>query len=280
MTGPARIEGDMSATPMNHAPADEHRSCATRVYAFHCGGDRSGMGVYDPLDEDGGRVVYGPYFVFLVEHPRGRVLFDTGTHPKWKGADDAGGSGIAVIVEDDDDVVSKLSTLGIGAADIDHVVVSHLHFDHAGGLQFFPHATVYVQARELRFAHWPAVYQRGLYDRDDFDHDLRWNELDGEFDIFGDGAVTIIPTPGHTPGHQSLCVELPSGLTVFAADASYLESKMRQRRVPGIVWSPDAMVSSWRLLERLERERDARLVFTHDFDFRESKPLAPDAWYD
>jgi N-acyl homoserine lactone hydrolase len=265
---------------MNSVPATEEKRHATRVYAFHCGGDRSGMGVYDPIDEDGGRIVYGPYFFFLVEHPQGRLLFDTGTHPKWKGADTQEGAGIAVVVGEDDDVISKLATLGISPTDIDHVVVSHLHFDHAGGLQFFPHAPIYVQERELRAAFWPPVYQRDLYDRDDFDHDLNWHELDGEYDVFGDGSVTIIPTPGHTSGHQSLCVELPSGLTVFAADASYLESKMRERRVPGIVWSPDAMVSSWRALEQLERSRGGRLVFTHDFDFRESKPLAPDAWYE
>jgi glyoxylase-like metal-dependent hydrolase (beta-lactamase superfamily II) len=238
------------------------------------------MGVYDPIDEDGGKIVYGPYFCFLVEHPQGRVLFDTGPHPKWKNSEAQTTSGMAVVVGEDDDVVSRLASLNLRPDDIDHVVVSHLHFDHAGGLQFFPHATIYVQEAELRFAYWPAVYQRGLYDRDDFDHQLRWSELHGEYDVFGDSALRIIPTPGHTPGHQSLCVELRSGLTVFAADASYLESKMRQRRVPGIVWSPDAMVSSWGVLEDIERSRGARLVFTHDFDFRESKPLAPDAWYE
>ena len=166
------------------------------------------MGVYDPLDEDGGRVVYGPYFFFLVEHPDGRVLFDTGAHPKWKGSDAEGG-GIAVVVGEDDDVVSRLSTLEVRPEEIEHVVVSHLHFDHAGGLQFFPHATVYVQETELRFAYWPAVYQRGLYDRDDFDHELKWCELHRDYDVFGDGSVRIIATPGHTPGHQSLCVDAP-----------------------------------------------------------------------
>ena len=265
---------------MSVSTAGVSRACADRVYAFHCGGDRSGMGIYDPLDEDGGRVVYGPYFFFLVDHPMGKVLFDTGTHPKWKGQGDSSAGGMAVLVGDDDDVVSKLATVGIAPEDISTVVVSHLHFDHAGGLQFFKHSTIYAQEDELRFAYWPAVYQRELYDRDDFDHGLNWFELRGEHDIFGDGAVRLIPTPGHTPGHQSLCVELPSGLHVLAADASYLGVKMRQRRVPGIVWSPDAMVASWGVLEELERSRDARLIFTHDFDYEESKPRAPDAWYE
>jgi len=257
------------------ARADGSRVTALRVLAFHCGGEWSPMGVYDPLAEDGARMVYGPYLLYLVEHPRGRVLLDTGLHTKWRSP-----GGRRIEVGETDDVVSVLARAGVAAEDIEHVVVSHLHYDHAGGLRFFPHATVWVQAAELRFAYAPAVYQRELYDRDDFDHPLRWRELDGGHDIFGDGAVRIIPTPGHTPGHQSLCVELPSGLLVLAADASYLDAAMRARRLPGVVWNPDAMVASWEALETLERDRGARLIFTHELEFRTMIQLAPEAWYE
>jgi N-acyl homoserine lactone hydrolase len=252
------------------------RATASRLLAFHCGGDWSPMGIYDPLAVDGARVVYGPYTLFLVEHPDGRVVFDTGLHPKWKTA----GSERRIEVGERDDVVSLLAGAGVHADEVEHVVASHLHYDHAGGLQFFPAASVWVQAAELRFARAPAVYQRELYDPGDFDHRLRWQELEGGHDVFGDGSVTIMPTPGHTPGHQSLCVELPSGLHVLAADASYLESAMRARRLPGVVWNPDAMVASWEALEALERGRRARLIFSHDLDFRMAMPLAPEAWYE
>jgi N-acyl homoserine lactone hydrolase len=251
------------------------RGTALRVLAFHCGGEWSPMGIYDPLDEDGARMVYGPYMVFLVEHARGRVLLDTGLHTKWKSA-----GGRRIEVGETDDVVSVLARVGVAPEEVEHVVVSHLHYDHAGGLRFFQHAAVWTQATELRFAYAPAVYQRELYDRDDFDHPLRWRELDGSHDIFGDGTVTIIPTPGHTPGHQSLCVELPSGPLVLAADASYLDAAMRARRLPGVVWNPDAMVASWELLEGLERDRRARLIFTHELEFRTMIQLAPEAWYE
>ena len=203
------------------------------------------------------------------------MLLDTGLHTKWKSP-----GGRRIEVGETDDVVSVLARAGVAPEEVEHVVVSHLHYDHAGGLRFFPHATVWVQAAELRFAYAPAVYQRELYDRDDFDHPLRWRELDGSHDIFGDGAVTIIPTPGHTPGHQSLCVELPSGPLVLAADASYLDAAMRARRLPGVVWNPDAMVASWELLETLERDRGARLIFTHELEFRTMIQLAPEAWYE
>ena len=251
------------------------RVTAQRVLAFHCGGEWSPMGIYDPLDEDGARMVYGPYLLYLVEHSRGRVLLDTGLHTRWRSPGTR-----RIEVGETDDVVSVLARAGVAPSEVEHVVVSHLHYDHAGGLRFFPDATVWVQSAELRFAYAPAVYQRELYDRDDFDHPLRWRELDGAHDIFGDRAVTIIPTPGHTPGHQSLCVELPSGPLVLAADASYLDAAMRARRLPGVVWNPDAMVASWEALERLERDRGAQLIFTHELEFRTMIRLAPEAWYE
>ena len=271
----SRLSDTVCAVGAAAPPARRSRATALRVLAFHCGGEWSPVGIYDPLDPDGARMVYGPYLLWLVEHPRGRVLLDTGLHTKWKSP-----GGRRIEVGETDDVVSVLAHSGVVPEEVEHVVVSHLHYDHAGGLRFFPHATVWVQAAELRFAYAPAVYQRELYDRDDFDHPLRWRELDGSHDIFGDGAVKIIPTPGHTPGHQSLCVELPSGPLVLAADASYLDAAMRARRLPGVVWNPDAMVASWELLETLERDRGARLIFTHELEFRTMIQLAPEAWYE
>jgi uncharacterized oxidoreductase len=269
---PAGADGARGRTSRSDdAPAS--RATAQRLLAFHCGGDRSPLGIYDPLDPDGARLVYGPYLLFVVEHADGLVLFDTGMHPRWRGRPGR------IEVDEDDDVLAVLARGGIGGDHIDHVVVSHLHYDHAGGLRCFPSTPVWVQADELRFARSPAAYQRELYDPDDFEHDLDWRQLDGGHDLFGDGAVTIVPTPGHTPGHQALCVELAGGLHVLAADASYLEAAMRVRHLPGVVWNPDAMVASWERLEALERDRDATLIFTHEPDFRERTRLAPEAWY-
>lgn len=274
----ARLGGDarVVSEPAEPGASLPERATATRVLVFHCGGDRSPLGIYDPLDPDGAQLVYGPYLLYLVEHPRGRVLFDTGMHPKWKTL----GQARRIEVGDGDDVVSLLAGAGLAPGELDHVVASHLHYDHAGGLQFFTDAPVWVQAAELRFARAPAIYQRELYDPDDFGHPLHWQKLEGAHDLFGDGAVTILPTPGHTPGHQSLCVELPGGLHVLAADASYTERAMRSGHLPGVVWNPDAMVASWETLQGLERDRGARLIFTHDLDFETAKPLAPDAWYE
>ena len=79
----------------------------------------------------------------------------------------------------DGDLVSQLGKLGLTMNDVDAVIQSHLHFDHAGCLEFVGDTEVYVQAAELTAARNPPVYQRDLYNPKDFDHDLRWTTLNG-----------------------------------------------------------------------------------------------------
>ena len=107
-----------------------------------------------------------------------------------------------------------------------------------------------------------------------------WQQLDGDHDIFGDGRVVVLSTPGHTRGHQSLMVKLDSQVVILLADAAYLLAKMRARLLPGILWSPDAMIATWDRVEALEREHEALLMTTHDLDYEERVKLAPGAWYE
>ena len=255
-----------------------------RLYAFHCGGDRCDLAIFDPFDPAVGTKVYDPFFFYLIQHAEGNVLFDTGVHPDaWR--DPASRLGDAadafeLEMEPGGDVVSRLASVGLAPSDVEHVVQSHLHFDHAGGLAFFPHATVYVQRAELEFAFSPPVYQRAIYASADFEGVVGWRRLAGHHDLFGDGRILLVPTPGHTPGHQSLLVHLERETVLLLGDATYSIEKMRQRLLPAVVWSPDAMVASWELLETIEREHAAKLLCTHDLEFRRRVRLAPERWYE
>jgi N-acyl homoserine lactone hydrolase len=255
-----------------------------RLYAIHAGGERADMAGFYPFDPTVGTTIDIPYFVYLICHPSGNVLFDTGGHPDLV-HDPRGRLGPAadmyqITMQQGDDVVSRLATIGVAPSDVEHVVMSHLHYDHSGGIEFFPHATVYTQREELRFAFWPAAYHRALYVRADFDGPVRWRELTGEYDLFGDARIVCIPTPGHSPGHQSLLVRLDGGTILLVADATYLLQKMRDRALPAICWSPDAMLASWEQIEEIERREQAELICTHDLDFRGRVRLAPDEWYE
>lgn len=260
-------------------------SDGVRIYALHCGGDLSDWATFDPFDERVGTKAYNPYFMYLVRHPQGNLLFDSGVHPQLR-TDPVARLGPAaaafqVQMTEADTVPGRLASIGMTPSDVDIVVQSHLHFDHAGGLEWLKHAPILVQREELGFAFDPPVYQELIYVHADFDHGLNWQELDGDHDVFGDGRLTILSTPGHTRGHQSLMVKLGSGQTVILlADAAYLLQKMRERALPAVVWSPDAMIASWERVEALEREHDATLYTTHDLDFRDRMKLAPEAWYE
>jgi N-acyl homoserine lactone hydrolase len=255
-----------------------------KMYAFHCGGERARRSLFDPLDSHPGATIELPYFCYLIRHPDGDVLFDSGAHPALMNDPrqrlGAAADSCDIVLAPGDDVASLLSALGVAAGDIGHVVQSHLHYDHCGGLEFLTSATVYVQQEELPFAHWPPVYQRDAYARPDFDAVRNWRQLRGEYDVFNDGRLLIFPTPGHTPGHQSLLVRLDSQAYILAGDAVYDREKMRQRRLPGFLWSPDAVVESWERIEEMQRRHHATLIVTHDLHWAESVRLGPEEWYE
>jgi glyoxylase-like metal-dependent hydrolase (beta-lactamase superfamily II) len=255
-----------------------------RLYAFHAGGELVPMSVLSPFAEHPGEIVEIPYFFYLVQHDQGNVLFDTGAHPSLATNPSARLGAAAELFEirmaETDGAVDQLSTIGIKPEDIHYVVQSHLHYDHAGGLEFFPSAPVLAQRTELAFARQPPIYQRDIYVPADFKDVKDWHQLEGEHDLFDDGRIIALPTPGHTPGHQSLLVRLAGQTVILVADAAYMRASLEESILPGLLWSPDAMVESWERLRRLRDEHSATLLLTHDREYPTTTRLAPDAWYE
>ncbi len=190
------------------------------VYALTCGWLEGELG---HLMEGGEGRIRLPIPAYLIEHPNGTALFDTGMHPDCQ-LDPAArvGARIAGLFAFDyhrgEEISARLAALGRDPARIDLIVNSHFHFDHCGGNAQIPNATLVVQRRE-----WDAgmaadiAAQRGFNPRDfDLGHKLRL--IDGEHDVFGDGSAVCLPTHGHTPGHQSLKLRLAGGDIVLAAD--------------------------------------------------------------
>lgn len=258
-------------------------NAALKVYALHCGGDRTPLAISDPFDPNCGQIAYNPYYMYVITHPRGNVLLDTGAHPSLHTNPTArlgnAAEAFDLVLSENDTVPAKLAEIGLKPKDISHVIMSHLHFDHAGGLYALTHAQILVQREELAFARTPPIYQRAIYLPEDFELNLNWHLLDGEHDLFGDGLIKLIPTPGHTKGHQSVLVQLPSRPLFLLADAAYLVSKMRARALPAALWNPDAMIASWDKIEQIESKTNARLVATHELDYEISVPKAPGDWY-
>lgn len=243
-----------------------------------CGYLRGALG---ELIEGGEGKVKFPIPVYLIEHPKGTLLFDSGMHPDCQ-HDPLGRVGARICrsfefqFEPGEEISARLMALGRDPAAIDLVINSHLHFDHVGGNALIPNATLLLQRREWEAGMDPDVAASCGFSRRDFDLGHKVMTIDGEHDVFGDGRVVCLPTYGHTPGHQSLKLRLDSGDVVLAADASYFCSTLNERRLPLRVHDRAAMHAS---LERLAQLQvgGARIFFGHDINFWNTIPRAPTA---
>jgi len=246
-----------------------------KVYAMTCGWVT--MPMNSLLEGEEGTLLV-PVPCYLVDHPKGALLFDTGLHRDIL-TDKAGYLGkmakwLDVTFHPGEEIAARLETLERDVARIETVVVSHLHFDHCGGNAQLPNARMIVQAKEWAAGHEPDLIRTNGYKREDYDlgHDIL--EVDGEHDVFGDGAVVCVPTHGHTPGHQSLLVRAEGGDVVLAGDACYLARTLEKMWLPRQVHDREGMLASLTVLAGL-KARGARIFYGHDPDFWKDVPQAP-----
>lgn len=206
-----------------------------------------------------------PVGAFLIEHPDGPVVFDTGMHPELeRDTSRLGPTASMFAVEQSPgwSLTGQLDAVGVAPDDVAVAVVSHLHFDHCGGLAQLPAARVLVQAAEWRAAFQERLIELGIYNPADFDLGHDRILLDGEEDVFGDGRLRVVPTPGHTMGHQSLLVD---GHTLLVGDACYCQAALDQDALPPFGADLDRQRGVFEWL-RQRQASGTRLVYSHDAD--------------
>ena len=195
----------------------------------------------------------GIVMAYAVVHPEGLLLFDTGI-----------GTGDADIDEAYHPVVGDLRSLvrgrGLDPDDVVALACSHLHFDHAGQNAAFPGRPIHVQAAEREAAVAPDYTIDAWVDFPG----ARYVEEDGEAELLP--GVRLVPTPGHTPGHQSLVVESGGGRTVLVGQALYSRAEWGGASGPGVsglesAWDPAAYRAS---VARLRALRPDVVLFGHD----------------
>jgi len=220
----------------------------------------------------GGLEVPVPFF--LIRHPHGDVVVDGG-NPLAVARDPRAHWGrLADYFEphmsEEQHCAVQLRRLGVEPESVSHVVQTHLHMDHTGALGHFPNALVVVHARELEAARASEVPARTGYIRQDYERpELRWKPVEGEVDLFGDGTIRLLETPGHSAGHMSLLLELEqTGFVLLTADAADNRSQWEGWRRPRAFYSPEAAAESLARLRELAQQAKALLVLGHD----------PDAW--
>ncbi len=209
-----------------------------------------------------------PVSCTLLRHAQGNLLFDSGCHPGTAGdATPHWGALAARMVplhRADDTVLTSLAATGLGADDIDAVICSHLHTDHCGCNALFPRASVIVHADELAAARaGRGDADSGYFDRD-WDTGQRFDELTVPRDVFGDGALTLLPLPGHTPGMVIAHVVLPqSGAFVLASDAVPLALTLTSRFVPRNSWNMELTAAGLDTVAAFAAD-GAQVIYGHD----------------
>lgn len=168
-------------------------------------------------------------------------------------------------------LLAQLADLGVKPEDLKFVAVSHSHPDHIGNVELFPQTMLLVQTAEYD---WPAP----LGMRFKAAHPV--TRLNGDHDVFGDGSVVILATPGHTPGHQSLMVKLPkTGALVLSGDAAHFQTNWENRVTPTMNTSPDATRASMQKIADTLAKEKGQLWINHDKPQRDSLKMAP-AFYE
>ena len=181
------------------------------------------------------------------------------------------------IVLPEHEVLAQLGAIGLTPADISHIILSHVHIDHTGELHHFRHARISVQRREHEWAFGP--HGNIAVRNADFDHPgMNWQIVDGDWRVMP--GLEGILTAGHTPGHQSFVVELPSGdVKLLTCDAGDLMENFDDEIAPGETAVIEAAIPSIRKIKQIAAERGAELMLLHDPNMVQRLRLAPD-WYE
>jgi N-acyl homoserine lactone hydrolase len=242
-----------------------------KLYILNCGEGVAGdVSLWSPgVDEGKSRDFVDN--CYLIKHTQGWFLWDTGISD----AVAAMPNGLvpanpkATTWRRPKTLASQLEQLGVKPSDLRAMAISHSHPDHSGNVEMFPTTMLYVQKAEYE---WP-----GPDNKPRFKPEHPVTLLEGDRDVFGDGSVTILSTPGHTPGHQSLLVKLPkTGEIVLSGDAVHFKSNWENRRVPSLNFSKDQTLASMQRIADTLAKDHAQLWMNHDKAQRDSLKMSPE----
>jgi glyoxylase-like metal-dependent hydrolase (beta-lactamase superfamily II) len=280
------ICGQSTAAAGSALPDPARAGFADRLYRVDCGHSLANdESVWTP-GENVGKSIEFSSTCWLLKRGNAWLLWDTGV-PDATFNDPKGWSTLPrlIVYHLDKTVTSQLAELGLKPGDITYVALSHTHGDHIGNVRLFPDSTILMQRAEYDWIHSPNgandnVNQLMALARKLMGTPKHLELLDGDTDVFGDGSVTLVSTPGHTPGHQSLMVHLKnSGFIILSGDVVNSERNFEKNIVPSLNTSKAESIASMERIRRLIATFQATLFINHDKSQSDRLKLLP-AFYD
>lgn len=245
------------------AQKGKRKTCVQELYVLDGGAidlDKSSL----TFGHGMGEIVRVPTPMYLIKTTEGNVLFDTGWNPQMVPM--LSELGYNPTVTEEHSLPGQLEKLGLTPKDISKAVLSHMHVDHGGGVQFLKDAEIIVQKAEYRYAFNPHSFSQLAYNEGDFAFpSYTWNLIDGD-QLLMPGLAVVLAN-GHTPGLQALVIDLPdTGVVILASDACYLSQNIDEEVIPGIVWDPTRALHSITKLKTLAQLLGGEVYPNHDIE--------------
>jgi N-acyl homoserine lactone hydrolase len=259
---------------------------AEKLFRLDCGHSLANdESVWTP-GENVGRSIEFSSTCWLIKHENEWLLWDTGV-PESAQSDPKGWSTIPklIVYHLDKTLTDQLAEIGLKPGDVTRVAISHTHGDHIGNMGLFSSSAILMQRAEYSWINSPNgpndnVNQLMALARELLGTPKNLQLIDGITDVFGDGSVTLFPTPGHTPGHQSLLVHLKnSGFVILSGDVVHSEENFKKETVPSLNTNKEESIASMEKIKQMIVTYRAMLFINHDKNQEDKLKLLP-AFYD
>jgi glyoxylase-like metal-dependent hydrolase (beta-lactamase superfamily II) len=257
-----------------------------KLYRLDCGRSLANdESIWTPGENQGHSIEFSST-CWLVKRGNQWLLWDTGV-PEATVNDPNGWSTLPklIVYHLDKTLTGQLAEIGLKPPDVTYVAISHTHGDHIGNVGLFPDAEILIQRTEYEWIHGgngpnENVNQLMALARRLIGNPRHIRLIDGDLDVFGDGSVTLISTPGHTLGSQSLLVHLKnSGFTILSGDVVHLEENFAKSRVPSLNTDKQASIESMEKIRQIIKTYKAIMFINHDKKQTDGLKLLP-AYYD
>jgi N-acyl homoserine lactone hydrolase len=259
---------------------------AEKLYRLDCGRSiANDESIWTP-GENQGRSIEFSSTCWLVKRGNQWLLWDTGV-PEATANDPNGWTTLPklILYHLDKTITGQLAEIGLKLPDVTYVAISHTHGDHIGNVTLFSDAEILIQRTEYEWIYGgngpnENVNQLMALARRLMGNPRNLRLTDGDLDVFGDGSVTLVSTPGHTPGSQSLLVHLRnSGFIILSGDVVHLEENFAKSRVPSLNTDKQASIESMEKIRQIIKTYKATMFINHDKKQTDGLKLLP-AFYD